>query len=397
MHAVKLLHKWAQHALPSVHRSRLNTLFVGVDGVLSGQQLSLTAVGRHVRGDIREKHKIKRVDRLLGNPHLSAERWSIYRWLSRLIIGGCRHPTILVDWSDIDPSKRLFLLRAAICVGGRALPLYEQVHTRYHHRRDTAGFLTRLSQLLPDGCQPIIVTDAGFRSPWFKAVEALGWYYLGRVRNREYVCFPGTDDWLPAKSLYDLARTRPRAIGPISLPRREPFDTWAYVYKKPARRRHRVTVHGRPRRNAASLKHGQREKEPWLLVSNLPPRRHLEQHIVALYQQRMSIEEAFRDLKAYRHGFALRQNLGRHPERVANLILLATLATYCAWLTGLVGIKRRLDRGLQANTERRKKVLSVFFIGLRLLNQSIRIRQTEFENALDDVRDVVQTYAFNAG
>lgn len=31
------------------------------------------------------------------------------------------------------------------------------------------------------------VTDAGFRSPWFRAVEKLGWYWLGRLRHRTLV------------------------------------------------------------------------------------------------------------------------------------------------------------------------------------------------------------------
>ncbi|XXF08310.1 transposase [Pseudomonas sp. D2-3] len=39
--------------------------------------------------------------------------------------------------------------------------------------------------MLPDQCVPILVTDAGFHRPWFQAVEAKGWYYVGRVRNRD--------------------------------------------------------------------------------------------------------------------------------------------------------------------------------------------------------------------
>ena len=39
MHAVKLLHKWMTDALPEIHRSRLNAVCVGVEGVLRGQRL----------------------------------------------------------------------------------------------------------------------------------------------------------------------------------------------------------------------------------------------------------------------------------------------------------------------------------------------------------------------
>ena len=385
MDAIEWLHKRVADALPSVHAGRLASLFCGVSGLLSGQQLNLSGVGRHVPGMAKEKHKIKRIDRLLGNHRLNAERGDFYRWMSRELLSGTRHPTIIVDWSDIDTAKELFLLRAAASVGGRALVLYEEVHTRYHHRRDTAAFLKRLAACLPEDCQPIIVTDAGFRSPWFQAVSALGWYYVGRVRNRDHVRLAGSDAWFAAKKLYDQATTRPKALGELWIPRATPMLTRAYVYRKRRKGRVRLTAHGTRRCNGASLKHEQREREPWLLVSNLPPRRGLEKRIVAIYRDRMAIEEAFRDLKAYRHGFALRHNLGRDPKRVANLLLIAALATWVVWLTGVIGIRRNLDRGLQANTEKRRRVLSTFFIGIRLLRQRLTHTRREIDIALRQI------------
>jgi hypothetical protein len=32
-----------------------------------------------------------------------------------------------------------------------------------------------------------VITDAGFRAPWFRAVEAMGWHWIGRVRHRTVV------------------------------------------------------------------------------------------------------------------------------------------------------------------------------------------------------------------
>ena len=74
MHAVRWLHKRVADALPTIHRARLKSVFCGVAGLLSGQQLSLTGVGRHVPGKAKEKHKIKRIDRLLGNHRRGAQR-----------------------------------------------------------------------------------------------------------------------------------------------------------------------------------------------------------------------------------------------------------------------------------------------------------------------------------
>lgn len=323
MQVVEMLHARVRKVLPEIHVTRLRSLFAAVGGLLLGRQLWLTGVGRHLATKVSEKHQIKRVDRLLGNGQLSAERPALYRWLSSLLLSPGSQPCLLVDWSDVDTTKALFLLRAAVSVGGRALTVYEAVYPRYQHPKDMQKFLNTLAQVLPEGCRPIIVTDAGFRSPWFRSVEALGWYYLGRVRNRDYVRFPHEDTWFPAKSLYACATQTPRALGELWIPRTNPFFTRAYTYHKPPQGRHRLTARGKRRRNGPSEKHARGEREPWLLVSNLPPRRHTAKRVVALYRQRMTIEQAFRDLKAYRHGFALRGNLGRQHDRIANLLLLA--------------------------------------------------------------------------
>jgi hypothetical protein len=38
--------------------------------------------------------------------------------------------------------------------------------------------------MLPKRCRPVIVTDAGFKVPWFKEISALGWHFIGRVRGK---------------------------------------------------------------------------------------------------------------------------------------------------------------------------------------------------------------------
>lgn len=41
-------------------------------------------------------------------------------------------------------------------------------------------FLNKLHSILPQGCRPCILSDAGFKNPWFEAVSALGWHYKHR-------------------------------------------------------------------------------------------------------------------------------------------------------------------------------------------------------------------------
>src|SRR5690606_22985444 len=131
-----------------------------------------------------------------------------------------------------------------------------------------------LEKLLPDGCCPILVTDAGFRVPWFRAVQAKGWHYVGRVRHttqyRQVPARTGRALWLPVKSLYARAQARPVALGPSALARSNQFETRLYLFRGPARGRQHLTRTGRLARNAHSLQSAARERDPWLLASNLP-------------------------------------------------------------------------------------------------------------------------------
>ncbi len=43
--------------------------------------------------------------------------------------------------------------------------------------------MEKLKTMLPQSCTPIVITDAGFRIPWFQLIVSLGWDYIGRVRN----------------------------------------------------------------------------------------------------------------------------------------------------------------------------------------------------------------------
>jgi len=55
--------------------------------------------------------------------------------------------------------------------------LFEIVETAMNtqpNKKIHKAFLKKLKFILPINCQPIIITDAGFRNSWFKMVEALG-------------------------------------------------------------------------------------------------------------------------------------------------------------------------------------------------------------------------------
>ncbi|MDT0499076.1 hypothetical protein RM530_17165 [Algiphilus sp. W345] len=85
-------------------------------------------------------------------------------------------PIILIDWSDLKADRRWLLLRATLWTKGHALVLYEGIHPlrRQNSPRVERDFLLTLKSMLPEGVRPVIVSDAGFRGPWFAQVERLG-------------------------------------------------------------------------------------------------------------------------------------------------------------------------------------------------------------------------------
>lgn len=44
--------------------------------------------------------------------------------------------------------------------------------------------MKKLKAMLAPTCKPIVVTDGGFKVPWFKLIMKLGWDYVGRIRGR---------------------------------------------------------------------------------------------------------------------------------------------------------------------------------------------------------------------
>ncbi|WP_427901927.1 hypothetical protein [Motilimonas cestriensis] len=54
---------------------------------------------------------------------------------------------------------------------------------------------------MPPSCTPILITDAGYRNTWFRQVEALGWYWLGRLRGEVGVKL-AKQGWLSNKSFF---------------------------------------------------------------------------------------------------------------------------------------------------------------------------------------------------
>jgi len=396
MKAKTILNDLLLDVTPDMHQVRRKSLNASVLSLMSGSALSVTSIGRNIESDTTEKHQIKRSMRLCSNHHLHDEMSNIYLELCLKLIGLQPHPVILVDWSDLDPRKDLFLIRAAVAIDGRSLTLYDEVHPLVRKEKPAVhkSFMNKLKSILPTSCKPIIVTDAGFRVPWFKLIESLNWDYVGRVRNKTF-CLNATDkDWHPVKDLYVQATSTAKNLGHYQMARSKPIDCKMVVYRKKKKGRKDLTATGeRVRKSKRSLSYAAREREPWLLATSLALATSCSaKQVVKIYSSRMQIEESFRDLKT---GLNFNESNARKQKRIEVLLLIATIAQYLLFLLGMAVKLQNKHRCYQANSIKDKRVLSYQFIGLRAIqDRHLILDGNSFKLAISQVQVLIREWGF---
>ncbi len=371
MNALSLLHEEITQACPNIHKVRLKAVMDATQALCLHQRATLTGLGRTLSSRIKTKHCIKRMDRLLGNPILHMERADIYRVLADKLIASHCAPLLLVDWSQINEESAFHIIRASIPMDGRALTIYEEVHPKKTSNSPKVhqAFLEKLSTIIKEHTTPIIVSDAGFRTPWFKAVKSFGWHWVGRVRGEVVYKMKQDAPWLPCKQLYSQSTPIPAYVGHITLTKTNPMRCYAHLYRKLPQGRKKRTQGKRVSKRTNSRDYSRREREPWFLISDIPISRLSSQQIVNIYQSRMQIEESFRDNKNQRIGLSLKETKSLDTQRLQVLLLLVTLATLALWLIGKTATQQGLHQNYQANTVRTRPILSLFNLGLQVLRK----------------------------
>jgi hypothetical protein len=357
--------------------------------------LGLMRMSKSVQSEAPLRHRLKRVDRMLSNPHLSQERISIYRALARRVLQQQTHVGIIVDWSDLLVDASEHVLRAAVIAQGRAIVLYEEVHPteRYGalavHRR----FMATLRSVLPAHCKPVIVTDAGFRATWFKMLNRLGFAWIGRIRNRDMVRAADGGQWQGCKQLYADTKGQPRDLGRFAYARGNPVPCRLVMLKKASKKRQHKTASGHKTRSSHSKKHSAAQSEPWLLavapsLSTLGAAK-----IVALYAARMQIEQTFRDLKNGQWGMGLCHSQTRQPARIANLLLIAALACLALWLIGLCARAAgyRIQYGSKAKAATTVSILTLARQWLTEMRPRA-LRRRQLDDASIELASLLMTY-----
>ena len=345
-----------------MHAVRLATVVSVVEGIIQSGALRPATIGRSVRGSALPKHEIKRVDRLLGNPKMMGDRLFLFLAIAHRVLRGVERPVILVDWTQACGTH--VALVAAVPIGGRAVPIYSEVHPlkKLGNAAIESRFLRTLKKIVPTECRSIIVSDAGFKGPFFQAVVRCGWDFLGRVRGTTKA-ISSTGEPISKVQFYARASTTPVDLGAFKLFVKQRIPCRLVLVRK--RRR------PGPKRPPPACKEErelrQSALDPWLLATSLSDGDAAE--IVRKYASRMQIEETFRDAKSHRFGWSLGTVRLTTPDRAAVLLALAALAFLVATLIGMTAEHHGRHRGYQANTEKRR-VLSFLALATAIIRRS---------------------------
>lgn len=376
MHVTKIVTQLLSNV---IHKTRVQALVPILTAIITSKQLRLTQLGRNLNTGAKERSDIRRVDRLLANTYYQTQSIDVYKAITQHVVANQGRPIILVDWTGLPNSNltteggQHSAIRASMIAEGRSITLYEEVHSKKKENTDAVhqAFLTKLHSILPNGCCPYIVTDAGFKNPWFKAVLALNWDYIGRVRGK--VNYNDGNGWRLVRHLFsEVSASLPKALGSILLAKGNSLKTNLFTYKHKLTGRKKLTKTGMIDKHKDSLQHSRGYREPWLLVSSLSGFS-AARRVVKIYKSRMSIEGSFRDAKSTEFGLSLNENKTIKAQRYIVWLMLSSLAALIAWIVGYAAEMKGLHFDFQANTYRHKRVLSFFFLGCQMIKKRISI------------------------
>jgi hypothetical protein len=367
MRKESLLQKYFKDTFSFMHKRRQAVLFGAVDDALmEGARLTLSSLGRNFKGTAKERHQIRKMDRLLGNKHMHQEIPLIYKEINNLIITGST-PVISVDWSCLSYAEGIYLLRASLRINGRSLVCYQEIHPKEHENNEEIHyqFLENLNSILPENARPIIVTDAIFSAQWFKRIIALGWHFVGRVRaNRGNYFYQ--DKWRTISEAYQQATNIPKSFNNCLLTERNKLPCRMVIFKKLPKDRKKKNAKGCLAKGSYENRLAKTNKDPWFLATSLTEQEASSLEIVKYYSSRMQIEEEFRDTKSHRYGFGLSDSGTKIPIRIHVLLIINLLASIFCWVIACATVKKKQHFDYHANSSKKLNILSAITLGKRV-------------------------------
>jgi Transposase DDE domain len=362
----KLLQDYFEQMCPEIHMNRLQAVMDVATGLQKSQNLSLTQIGRALEADTSQKHRIKKVDRLVGNQHLYHELGSLYNGLSSYIfnyISQDKTLPLVIDLCYMKDSNSIQMLSAEVALKGRSLPIYREVFEKNELKKRAPSFIKNLSKYIPSDREVMVIMDAGFGDEWFDAIDQASWYWLVRARGKKFIKLDEQSEWTDARELYSLGSSRTKHYPDAMITKGKERPCRVVIKKQFPEKKVRKKPKKLPRNyNSANGNYSRTAKEPWVLATNAP-KKYSAMQMINYYKKRMQIEESFRDLKSHQFGLKARYIRSESILRWGILMLLAAIVQVMIWTIGVVGHYHGLQSYFQSNTVRDKKVFSYFYLG----------------------------------
>lgn len=384
MFAEKLLFNALVEGCPFIHENRLNAVIDVSMALRDSQNLTLSEIGRALKGESKIKHKIKKVDRLEGNTKLHEELNSLYIGLSNYVftyLSQDKNVPIIIDVCFMKDDRAIQMLSAEVASKGRSIPLYRKVFREGELKEQTQDFLRELSFCVPKERKIIIVMDAGFYCEWFKTIESFGWFWICRIRQGKSFKFIDSSDWHTVKEFIPQVKEKTTNYEQIILTRKHKHPCRLITTKRSPKGRVRKDSRGNTNGRVGSGRYRDAAREPWLLATNLPEHDHKAVEIVNFYSKRMQIEESFRDLKSHQFGLSARYIRTKCIHRWGVKMLLAAIVQITYWVIGVIGHSQGMQTRYQANTVKDKKVFSYFTLG-RLIIEHDGLKYLKFDDLI---------------
>ena len=368
MHNRNSIQEILETALSRIHKKRVTSLIEMASSLLNGGSLTVSSLGRNLSGEALEKSRIHRADSILGNGLLNRDSLLIAKAMVENFFQHRETLYVLIDGSGCCSDER-FILQASIANAGlsRSQPIHSIVYANGPGAHvDAQDILLKELQFIFMNLKSriVLITDAGFYSSWFNKVREIGWDYVGRVRGRVKIKKNGFKQWQSVQDMYVNATNKAISLGKALVGRDKKARSTGTLYLVKKNKKGRKKPLSKKRYPQEERQYEQMYKDPWLLVSSLE---HEEAGaIVAMYALRMQIEQNFRDIKSSQYGFGLEESGTKDLMRLKNLLLIATIATFMAFILGLCAEKCAIHKTFQANTIKTRRVLSLVYLGKRV-------------------------------
>lgn len=359
---------------PKMHTKRAKAIARAAIATMFTDRLSIASVGRSLAriSDIKPKHGIKQVDRLIGNAKFRID--DVFSQTVPWLVAKRDRIVVSLDWTEYAKDGHSRIAVNLVTHHGRATPLvwktYESSDLRDNRNAYEDEVLITLMEFLPPDTKVVLLADRGFGDiKLYQYLEQeLGWDFVIRFRGNIKVRPQGARCSTTAAK---LVAKNGRARG---------FESAEVTAD-----RHKIGVVTVKRKGM---------KDAWCLATTMAA---APSEVVQLYQRRFTCEENFRDEKDRRFGVGLLETTVGTTERRDRFLVINMLATIALTLLGAAGEEAGCDKELRSNTVTNRRTHSLFRQGREYIRGcSRRARDTLYQIFVRLVKEhqcAAQTFA----